>query len=254
MRLKPPGFAAEAHGPQRCSRSASALAGISSLALTQAAPAMADPTETLVAVGSDTIQDVWNAFGTSFGGNFARLLQRHQPGDRRHQREHHPRSRSTAPGHRRLQLRPPERLRPGRRGAALRAEPGDDQRWRASPRRGAGADCIDIARSSQRPGHARQLHRQRRPPVRPVRARRGDRRHRPANCATANPASCPAFNADLGNGSTKSVTPVVTALTQANLFTLTDLTNLYANCQAVTEGGVTYWPQGSPNASPRARR
>jgi hypothetical protein len=35
---------------------------------------------------------------------------------------------------------------------------------------------------------------------------------------------------------------VNTAITHANLFTVTDLTNLYKNCQNVTEGGVTYWP------------
>src|SRR5579862_1579621 len=46
-----------------------AVAGFSTLAVAQTTPAMADPTETLVVVGSDTIQDVWNAFSTSFGGN-----------------------------------------------------------------------------------------------------------------------------------------------------------------------------------------
>ena len=47
-----------------------AFAGLSSIALAQTTPAMADPTETLVAVGSDTIQDVWNQFATHLGGNF----------------------------------------------------------------------------------------------------------------------------------------------------------------------------------------
>ena len=44
-------------------------AGVSSLVLTQTTPALADPTQTLVAVGSDTIQDVYNQFSTDLGGN-----------------------------------------------------------------------------------------------------------------------------------------------------------------------------------------
>ena len=33
-----------------------------------------------------------------------------------------------------------------------------------------------------------------------------------------------------------------TAITTAGDFTIADLTNLYKNCQTVTEGGITYWP------------
>ena len=42
----------------------SVLVAVGGLAFAQAVPAHADPTETLVVVGSDTIQDVWNAFTT----------------------------------------------------------------------------------------------------------------------------------------------------------------------------------------------
>jgi hypothetical protein len=55
--------------------------------------------------------------------------------------------------------------------------------------------------------------------------------------------------ADLGNGTQVSATPVPTLITQANLFTVADLHALY-NCGTATEGGVTYWPQGSPTAQP----
>ena len=41
-----------------------------------------------------------------------------------------------------------------------------------------------------------------------------------------------------------------TKITTAGDFTFTDLTNLYKNCDTVTEGGVTYWPLGSPNPDP----
>ena len=45
-----------------------ALASVTGMVLAQS-PAMADPTVTYVAVGSDTIQDVMNAFASSLGGN-----------------------------------------------------------------------------------------------------------------------------------------------------------------------------------------
>jgi hypothetical protein len=41
-----------------------------------------------------------------------------------------------------------------------------------------------------------------------------------------------------------------TAITHANLFTFADLTTLYKNCGTVAEGGVTYWPLGSPVTKP----
>src|SRR5215472_3287111 len=46
-----------------------AIAGFGGLALAQASPALADPTVTLVAAGSDTIQDVYNQFGLDVAGN-----------------------------------------------------------------------------------------------------------------------------------------------------------------------------------------
>lgn len=44
------------------------------------------------------------------------------------------------------------------------------------------------------------------------------------------------------NGIDGPITTVATALTTTNMFTTTDLVNLYKNCLTVTEGGVTYWP------------
>src|SRR5215469_1958155 len=48
---------------------ATALVGFTGFALAQTLPAQADPTVTLVAVGSDTIQDVYNQFGVDAAGN-----------------------------------------------------------------------------------------------------------------------------------------------------------------------------------------
>jgi hypothetical protein len=41
-----------------------------------------------------------------------------------------------------------------------------------------------------------------------------------------------------------------TNITTAADFTVADLTALYENCDAVTAGGITYWPLGSPNPEP----
>ena len=67
MRLKPPSL----HKPRVRVLLALGMAvvGFTGLALAQAAPALADPTVTLVAVGSDTIQDVYNQFSLDEGGN-----------------------------------------------------------------------------------------------------------------------------------------------------------------------------------------
>ena len=46
-----------------------AVVGFTGLVLAQTTPALADPTVTLVAVGSDTIQDVYNAFSLDASGN-----------------------------------------------------------------------------------------------------------------------------------------------------------------------------------------
>ena len=46
-----------------------AVAGFAGLAIAQTTPALADPTVTLVAVGSDTIQDVYNQFSGDVSGN-----------------------------------------------------------------------------------------------------------------------------------------------------------------------------------------
>jgi hypothetical protein len=61
----------------------------------------------------------------------------------------------------------------------------------------------------------------------------------PASCA-GTPGPCAPYQS---NGVT--VTPVPTAITQADLFTVNDLKALYA-CMPVTEGGVTYDPNSPP--------
>ena len=247
MRLKPPGFLRR-NTVRNTLAVGVAVAGISSLVLTQATPAFADPTQTLVLVGSDTIQDVWNAFGTTFGGNFVGSYNATNPVTGAINENITPvdgtagvncsfaRPNGSGQGVAalRFSLNPASANVTGSIAPGQKPEPG----------------CVDLARSSSGPGSLGNFTGSGAIQYVPFALDAVTGATGTANCATANPANCPAFNADLGNGSTKSVTPVVTNITQANLFTLADLTNLYANCQPVTEGGVTYWPAGSPVARP----
>src|SRR3984957_20266984 len=61
MRFKPPTML-RTRSVRGLLAAGAVVAAVGGMALAQAAPALADPQPTLVAVGSDTIQDVWNAF------------------------------------------------------------------------------------------------------------------------------------------------------------------------------------------------
>src|SRR5215469_4367715 len=67
LKLKPPTLLRK-HRLRSLIAIGAMAAGVSGLALT-ATPALADPTEQLVAVGSDTIQDVYNQFSLDLGSN-----------------------------------------------------------------------------------------------------------------------------------------------------------------------------------------
>jgi hypothetical protein len=57
--------------------------------------------------------------------------------------------------------------------------------------------------------------------------------------------------ANVVNGiGTITFTPTLTNITTAGDFTITDLKTLYASCGTVSEGGITYWPEGSSTAQP----
>ena len=217
-----------------------AVAGFSTLAVAQTTPAMADPTETLVVVGSDTIQDVWNAFATSFGGNLVGSYNATNPVDGAINEVITPvdgtagvncsfaRPNGSGQGVAALRLA----LNASSTNASAAATP--------VPQVG----CVDIARSSSGPGTLGNY------------TGTGGIQYVPFALDAVGGATGPAtasttaFNADLGNGTTQSVTPEATVITTADSFTLTDLETLYASCGTVTEGGVTYWPQGSTTAQP----
>lgn len=235
MRLKPP---TSLRRPKVRSLVAlgAAVAGFSSLALAQTTPAMADPTQQLVVVGSDTIQDVWNAFGTNLGGNFIGSYNATNP----------------VTGAINEVITPVDGTagkncsfaRPNGSGqgvAALRValNPATTNGGAAVaplPQQG----CVDIARSSSGPGTLGNYTGANPIQYVPFALDAVAGATGPVACNTTTP--CPAFNADLGNGSTLSVTPSATNITTADSFTMADLQTLYASCGTVTEGGVTYNP------------
>jgi len=61
MRFKPPTMLRK-RSVRSLLAAGAVVAAVGGMALAQSAPALADSQPTLVAVGSDTIQDVWNAF------------------------------------------------------------------------------------------------------------------------------------------------------------------------------------------------
>jgi hypothetical protein len=233
------------------------LVAISGVAFAQAVPAHADPTEQLVAVGSDTIQDVWNAMALGFGnvGSYnatnpatGAINEVITPTDGwavannivPDPTDAHPLTAGTC-----------SFARPNGSGqgvAALRLAlnaASTNATAAIAPKPGLG--CVDIARSSSGPsvpGSNPAVDIQYVPfAVDGVTGSTG-----PTSCTPA--TNCPSFTADLGNGSTANVTTVASTIAAGSAsFTQADLHNLY-NCSTVTEGGVTYWPAGSPTAQP----
>ena len=218
-------------------------AAVSGMAVAQSAPAHADPTQTLVVVGSDTIQDVWNGLATTVGGNLVGSYNATNPVSGAINEIITPAdgtsgkscsfSRPNGSGQGVAALRLSLNQSSANAGSFVGTKPG--------------LGCVDIARSSSGPDIVdtnTAVDIQYIPfALDAVTGATG-----PATCAGTSD-NCAAFNADLGNGSTLSTSPVPTQITQANLFTEADLHTLY-NCGTATEGGVTYWPFGSPTAQP----
>jgi hypothetical protein len=235
------------------------LAAISGVAFAQAAPAHADPTEQLVAVGSDTIQDVWNAMSLGFGGNLVGSYNATNPATGAINENITPTDGWAVTNN---IVPDPADAHPLAAGDCSFARPNGSGQGVAAlrlalnaasvnagkavaPKPGLG--CVDIARSSSGvdvAGTNPSVDLQYVPfAVDGVTGSTG-----PSSCTPA--SNCPAFTADLGNGSTLNVTTVASTIAAgAASFTEADLHNLY-NCNTVTEGGVTYWAAGSPTAEP----
>jgi hypothetical protein len=213
MRHKP---ALHLHGVRRKSLVAAALAvtGFAGLAFAQVTPAMADPTMTYVAVGSDTIQDVDNQFAIDAGGN---LLGSYNAVNPVTQVAHEIITPTKVAGTNCSFTRPNGS---GEGVAALGASTGNPN-TPAPAGTPPQAGCVDIARSSSGPATS---------------SPNGAFVYIPFAIDAVAGSTGPATAGTLGG-----VNAVATNITQANLFSKPDLVNLYA-CNNVTVNGVTYNP------------
>jgi phosphate transport system substrate-binding protein len=232
--------------------SGAALVGFAGLAFAQVPPALADPTVALVAVGSDTIQDVYNQFAIDLSGNELGSYNAVNPVSQVANENITPVETQVAPS-----LNNPYNgcsfTRPNGSGAGVKAlresvNPGSTiaaiHGTPAAPQPG----CVDIARSSSGVSN-------------------GDPTAgaivwipfaEDAVGGATGPAAGSGFSTtpytyNYANGAATgsvTITPTATAITTADSFTKVDLINLYKNGDIVTEGGVTYWPLGSPQAKP----
>jgi hypothetical protein len=258
MRFKPPTMLRK-RKVRNMIAAGSMLVAISGVAFAQAVPAHADPTEQLVVVGSDTIQDVWNSFALTFGGNNVASYNATNPATGAINESITPTDGWAVANN---IVPDPTDAHPLTPGDCSFARPNGSGQGVAALRLALnaasahsgkaiapfpGLGCVDIARSSSGvdvAGTNPTVDLQYVPfGVDAVTGSTG-----PSSCTPA--TNCPAFTADLGNGSTMSVTTAASTIAAgAASFTEADLHNLY-NCSTATEGGVTYWATGSPTAQP----
>jgi hypothetical protein len=224
-----------------------AVIGLASLALVQTGRALADPTVTLVAVGADTTQDVFNQFALDAGGNLIGSYDATNPVTNAVHEIITPVDGSAGVN---CSFARPNGTNEGVANLRLAINPATANGGSAvAPVAGQG--CVDIARASSGPGN--------------LQSNTGPIVYVPfaldalagvTGPTTCTPSSlCPSFTADVINATTgavttQTVTPSATAITTANDFTMTDLETLYSSCGTVTEGGVTYWPLGSSVTKP----
>jgi phosphate transport system substrate-binding protein len=217
-----------------------AVVGFAGLAIAQTTPALADPTVTLVAVGSDTIQDVYNQFGTDVGGNLLGSYNAVNP--------------VTAVAHEVItpadgtasvncSFARPNGSGEGVGALRLSINPASTLGLAAAPSPQPKAGCVDIGRSSSGPGGNASTTG---PLVYiPFALDAVGGATGPANC-TGTPNPCApytyTYTSLAGPQGSVTATPVPTAITTANDFTINDLKTMYASCGQVTEGGITYWP------------
>src|SRR5215831_3506500 len=241
MRLKPPSL--RKRRVRALLALGTALVGFSSLALAQTLPALADPTVTLVATGSDTIQDVYNQFAADAAGNLLGSYDAVNP--------------VTAAAHEiitpvdgtagvKCSFARPNGSGEGVADLRLALNPATTNGGSA-PLPSAQQGCVDIARSSSGPGG--------------LQSNTGPIVYVPfaldGVAGATGAASCPGttcasyqytYTGSDNAQHTVTATPVPTAIANAGMFTLHDLQTLYKNCTAVTANGVTYDPN-TPNAT-----
>lgn len=215
---------------------AMAVAGLTGLALAQTSPAQADPTQTLVAVGSDTIQDVYNQFALDAAGN---LLGSYNATNPVTGAAHETITPADGSGSVSCSFARPNGSGEGVADLRLAISPSSTNAT-AAPAPVAQQGCVDIARSSS--GIASGLQSNTGPVVYvPFALDAVAGSTGPASCSAS---TCPSFNVVTPSNGTVAVTPSPTAITQADNFSLANLQTLYG-CSPVTVNGVTYDPTGA---------
>lgn len=193
-----------------------AVAGTATLALTGLAAAVpnhafADPTNSYIAVGSDTTQDVIDQLSIDLAGNLLGSYDAVNPVTQNPHEIITPVRASATPT--KCSFTRPDGSGEGLAALRKSINQSTSATQLAAPPQ---ANCIDIGRSSSGPG---------------------------SNAATTGSLVYIPFALDAVAGSTGPTSGTgATAITTADSFTLTDLVNLYKNCTNVTEGGVTYNP------------
>ena len=194
-----------------------------------AGPALADPTCQEVAGGSDTIQDVMNQYSVDLAGNLLCSYNAVDPvsGSLTTNIEYIKGLNATEPATTCLETRPNgsgqgqialrESINPGTGATPPLAIP-------------VPQGCLDIGRSSSSPGTNANTG--------------GALIFIPFALDAVTGAVGPATGGVV-QGINGPETTVATALTTTGMFTETDLVNLYKNCINVSEGGVTYDPNGT---------
>jgi hypothetical protein len=219
-------------------------AAVSGVVVSQSAPAYADPTEKLVAVGSDTIQDVYNQFALDEGGNFLGSYNATNPVTGAQNEIITPADGTAGTN---CSFARPNGSGPGL-GALENAISGPTKGGTA-PLPAAG--CVDIGRSSAGPNTDGS-------PATGNYTGANAIQFVPFALDAVTGAVGPAtggvsFNAPTGDaaGDTIPATTVATQLPAAvGSFTQADLITLYKNCGTVSEGGVTFWPFQSGVSQP----
>ena len=242
------------------------LTAFAGLTFSQVSPAMADPTVKLVAVGSDTIQDVYDQFAFDLKGNLLGSYDATNPVDTATGEQITPNegsattlastvkcsfTRPNGSGGGILALR--DSMTPAASvntitGTPVSVAPGTDKR--------AQTGCVDIARSSGAVDHQSNTGGLIWIPFAEdaVTGASGDT----AADLTANPPTPYTYTytefSTLGTTNVQNtvtgVTPVATNITTADQFTIADLQTMYDTCGTVQEGGITYWPFTTTGSQP----
>jgi ABC-type phosphate transport system substrate-binding protein len=223
-----------------------AIGAFAGVGLATASPSLADPTQSLVVVGSDTIQDIYNQFALDAAGNLIGSYNATNPVTNTAHETITPVDGTAGVN---CSFARPNGSTEGVSDLRLSINPASTN-GSPAPAPVAGQGCVDIARASSGPTaliNGQNLQSNTGPIVYVPFALDGvGTATGPANaasCPTYNP--CPSFSVVTPSNGTVTVTPVSTKITTADSFTFNDLQTLYDNCQPVTEGGVTYDPTGT---------